>query len=70
SAGEPTAVAAAFDEVDPDALVDAAESAAMAADAATAEGQQFATVGESFQLLLGKAKAARSARRDDRASGE
>ncbi len=40
-------------------------------DAATdaVDEQRFATVGESFQLLLGKARDARASRRD-RASGE
>lgn len=34
------------------------------------ETPQFATVGESFGLLLGKARESRTARRDKRASGE
>lgn len=60
------------DEVDPDAIVAASLAQTESADAlaeADAEEQRFATVGESFQLLLGKAKEARAARKD-RASGE
>ncbi|MCW2973233.1 MAG: hypothetical protein JWN72_1506 [Thermoleophilia bacterium] len=60
-------------DVDPDAIVAASLVQAQADDAdlaAEAEEQRFATVGESFQLLLGKAKEARAARKEDRASGE
>ena len=39
-------------------------------DAAAADQPQFASVGESFSHFLGKAKDARAARRDKRASGE
>jgi flagellar biogenesis protein FliO len=39
-------------------------------DEASGAQQQFASVGESFTHLLGKAKDARAARRDRRASGE
>ncbi|MBC7459953.1 MAG: FliO/MopB family protein [Thermoleophilia bacterium] len=56
-------------DVDPDAIV-AASLVQAQADDAEAEEQRFATVGESFQLLLGKAKEARAARKEDRASGE
>ena len=60
-------------DVDPDAIVAQAQADAVAAEAETAEAdeeQRFATVGESFQLLLGKAKDARAARKNDKASGE
>lgn len=50
-----------------------AEASSGDADAATeadAEEQKFASVGESFSHFLGKAKDARAARKDRRASGE
>lgn len=60
-AGEP--------DVDPDAIAAAAAHDSIETAAADEE-QRFATVGESFQLLLGKAKEARASRKDGRASGE
>jgi flagellar biogenesis protein FliO len=50
--------------------VDADEAATTDTDDAAETTPQFATVGESFGMLLGKARESRSARRDKRASGE
>ena len=49
---------------------DAGEDADADGDEAEAAQPQFATVGESFSHFLAKAKDARAARRDKRASGE
>lgn len=56
-----------------EAAIDGADADTAATPSSAEDGEatpQFATVGESFSNLLGRAKDARSARRDRRASGE